>query len=148
MARIWNDDFYLGAALHRIVEHPSFKALNKPDSKYGHFLINADRRVLMKHSKADTSPWQFTFTGDDLKTLADDAAIPGVSVFLVLVCGDQAFCALDQAQFESLIDLDRRTGQRIMVEYKKGHSLRASGSLGKLARPVPHNVFPRLLLTY
>ena len=35
--KIQQKDYFHGAALTQIVEHESFKALNKADSKYGHY---------------------------------------------------------------------------------------------------------------
>ena len=43
--KIQKMDMFHGAALTQIVEHPSFKALNKADEKYGHYQINHDRRI-------------------------------------------------------------------------------------------------------
>ena len=139
MQKIWQDDFYLGAALNRIVEHHSFKALNKADKKYGHFLVNTDRRVMMKRSTAE-SHWQFTFLKDDLATLAADLALP-CKTYLVLVCGDKTFCLLGEEQFTQLIDLTR-DNQRIVVDYEEGHSLRVTGSRPKVKLVVHHNAFP------
>lgn len=61
-----------GAALAQLVEHPEFKALNKADGKYGHYVVNTDRRLLFKHRAKSGSPWHFTFKADDLKTITED----------------------------------------------------------------------------
>ena len=143
MQTIWDKDFFLGAALCRIVEHQSFKALNKADDKYGHYLINADRRVLMKYSSG-TSPWQFTFNSDDLATLESDSRLRG-SHYLVLVFGKQTFCCLKEADYAQVIDLSRAAGQRIDVDYPAGRSLRVRGSRGELGQTIPHDAFPKAL---
>lgn len=59
--KIQEQDRFHGAALTQIVEHKSFKALNRASAKYGHYLVNADRHVFTKYSKATRSPWSFTF---------------------------------------------------------------------------------------
>jgi len=46
--KIQHKDLFHGAALTQLVEHNSFKALNKADDKYGHYLVNTDRRLLVK----------------------------------------------------------------------------------------------------
>lgn len=48
-----------GVALTQIVEHPSFKALNKADEKFGHYQINHDTRILIRY-RSGNSPWTFT----------------------------------------------------------------------------------------
>jgi hypothetical protein len=60
--KIQEQDFYHGPALMQIVEHPSFKALNKGSNRYGHYLVNADCHVFVRYSKAEGDAWSFTFT--------------------------------------------------------------------------------------
>jgi hypothetical protein len=71
--KIQEKDLFHGAALTQIVEHESFKALNKADEKYGHYQVNHDRRLLVKHSKATsntgTQTWSFSFKPDDIGIL-------------------------------------------------------------------------------
>ena len=43
--KIQTQDLYHGAVLTQITEHPSFKALNKADTLYGHYLVNHDTRL-------------------------------------------------------------------------------------------------------
>ncbi|RUL82344.1 hypothetical protein [Tautonia sociabilis] len=70
--KIQQKDLFHGAALTQIIEHNSFKALNKVDDKYGHDLVNTDRRLMIKLTETDNPPWQFTFQPDDLQHLRDD----------------------------------------------------------------------------
>lgn len=81
--KIQAKDFFHGAALTQIVEHPSFKALNKASDKYGHCLVNKDIRVFVKYSNTD-QPWQFTLNPDDSAATRVAAQQPG-STFLALV---------------------------------------------------------------
>ena len=60
MSKIQKQDLYHGAALTQIVEHPTFKALNRASKNYGHYLVNADREVFVKYSASSSSPWGFT----------------------------------------------------------------------------------------
>lgn len=102
--KIQEQDLYHGAALTQIVEHHSFKALNRASVKYGHYLVNTDRHVFAKYSKATHSPWSFTFQPHDLQAIHAEITA-GHTVFLCLVCGTSTACALTQAEFSSLIDL-------------------------------------------
>jgi hypothetical protein len=45
--KVQQQDLFHGAALTQIVEHPSFKALNRASTKYGHYLINTNRQIFV-----------------------------------------------------------------------------------------------------
>lgn len=140
--KIDNKDLFHGAALTQIVEHPSFKALNKADAKYGHYQVNADRRLLVKHSEKTGTSWQFTFAVDDLSTLQSDIS-SAFTTFVVLVCSKQTICVLTKVQFSQLIDLSSTAQQWIRVNIPKvGASMHITGSQANLKNTVAHNSFP------
>jgi hypothetical protein len=143
--RIQEKDLFHGAALTQIVEHESFKALNKADEKYGHYQVNHDRRLLVKHSKAEsntgTQIWNFTFKSDDIEILVQDIQ-KGTKIFVCLVCGDVSVCVLNQEEVSTILDLGSSAVQWARVELPGGGSLRVRGSAGKLPKTVPHNAFP------
>ena len=139
--KIQEQDRFHGVALTQIVEHQSFKALNRATTKYGHYLINTDRHVFAKYSKATRSPWRFTFQPSDLKAIQAEMSA-GHLIFMCLVCGTTTVCALTEDEFKKLIDLASPSTQWARVEVPSGGSCRVSGSLGDLKRTVPHNSFP------
>jgi hypothetical protein len=136
-------DLYHGTALTQVVEHESFKALNKATTKYGHYQINHDRRLIVKYTKGSSSPWSFTFQKKDVKVVSDDISA-GHSTYICLVCGDETICALNEEQILQVIDLDGGT-QWIKVEMPPKSSLRVKGSNGELSKTVPNNSFPKKL---
>lgn len=138
--KIQQKDLFHGAALTQLVEHDSFKALNKADTKYGHYLVNTDRRLMVKLTEKATPPWQFTFQSDDLTTLRADIA-SGFKTYVVLVCGTKTICLLEEADFATIIDLTSHSAQWIRVEIPKS-SMRVRGSAGGLTRAIKHNAFP------
>ncbi|MFM8275302.1 MAG: hypothetical protein ACKODX_23620 [Gemmata sp.] len=138
--KVQQKDLYHGAALTQLVEHDSFKALNKADGKYGHYQVNTDRRLIVKLTEKAAAPWSFTFQPDDLDTLRADIA-SGFQTFVVLVCGKTTVCLLEHADFATLIDLNATGQQWIKVEMPKA-SMRVRGSAGELKRAVKHNAFP------
>lgn len=145
--KIQEKDTYHGAALTQIVEHESFKALNKADTKYGHYLVNTDRRMMVKHTKADGDKWRFTFQPDDLIVLAGDLRATNY-VFVVLVCGQSTICCLDAAQIQVVLDMND-TARAQWVETScpvVGGSMRAKGTNGPLKGTIPHNRFPEVVL--
>jgi len=136
---------YHGVVFARIVEHPSFKALNKVDKKYGHYQLNNDRLFLVKHAGSGTRSWQFTFSPDDLETLSADLD-KGNKTYVVLVCGNVTVCILHKRQFSKLLDIDSPCSQWIRVKIPAPRArMRLSGSQNSLNYVVPHNAFPRVL---
>ena len=110
------------------MEHKSFTALNKADDKYGHYLINANIRLLVKYSPPSNSHWQFTFNESDVKSICDDMAADGISFFGCLVCGTETVCLLTEQQLAMVIDLDTEDAQWVRVEVPSaGRSMRVRG---------------------
>ena len=139
--KIQTKDFYHGAALTQIVEHPSFTALNKADEKYGHYIVNHDIRLIVKYSSPGNGPWRFTFNSDDLETIQNDIG-DDVSFYACLVCGAETICLLDEEDLKFIIDTESNEAQWVRVDSPVGKSMRVSGSQGKLNHTVAHNVFP------
>lgn len=98
--KIQQKDYYHGAALTQIVEHESFKALNKTDEKYGHYKINHDIRLMVKMTSIENEPWQFTANASDLATMDEDINSRD-QFFLCLVCGLNTICLLVVTKFKS-----------------------------------------------
>jgi hypothetical protein len=139
--KIQEQDLFHGAALTQIVEHKSFKALNRGSQKYGHYLVNKDQHVFVKYGKSNVTPWKFTFAPDEIEAIRGEAD-KSKSVFICLVCGPITVCALNRAEFTNTIDLSASGQQWIRIDVPKNGSCRVSGSAGSLKRRVPHNSFP------
>jgi hypothetical protein len=139
--KIQEKDLFHGAALTQIVEHRSFKALNKADEKYGHYQINHDRKLHVKHTKSTAAPWQFTFQQSDLTAIAKDIK-SGAKTYICLICGDTTICTIDATEIGYVIDLTSSAPQWIRIEMPPKGSLWVRGSKGELKRSIPHNTFP------
>jgi hypothetical protein len=142
--KIQTQDLYHGAVLTQITEHSSFKALNKVDSQYGHYLVNHDTRLFVKYLTKQTSPWNFKFSLSELQAIQQDIDTSN-RVFLCLVCGHETICTLDIQEFSNLIDLCSSENQSIVVEVPASGSMHVKGSEGKLPRTLRHNSFPEKL---
>ncbi|AXE34017.1 hypothetical protein [Chromobacterium phragmitis] len=138
--RIQTQDFYHGAALMQIVEHPSFKALNKASEKYGHYLINKDQHIFIKYSTAEESPWQFKLSPDDIVSL-EKACRKKEPAWLCLVCGGVAICALNKAEMLVVFDFTSQTNW-VKVTIPPRGQCRVAGSNGDLDYAIPSNAFP------
>jgi len=139
--KVQEQDKFHGPGLVQIVEHESFKALNRGSSRYGHYLINTDRHVFAKYSSRVDGPWQFTFQPDELRAIL--AAAP--KAFVMLACGQVTICPLSRSELSEAIDLKSSGAQTITVEFPKGGSLRVRGSVGSVSKTIPHNAFPAKL---
>lgn len=142
--KIQEQDNYHGSALTQIVEHPSFKALNKGSERYGHYLVNANCHVFVRYRKTLRSPWTFTITPEQLEPMRN-VLEADADLFLCLVCGRNTICILDEDQLKDLMDLDSTVQQWIRVEVPKGGSCHVFGAAGNLRHAVPHNAFPARL---
>ncbi len=140
--KIKSKDLFHGAVLTQIVEHPSFTALNKVNSKHGHYQINADRRLLLKRSsRLQNNYWHFTFNSDDIDTLVDDIN-SNQECFLCLICGKETICLLTIDEFEQLLDVSKNSQQWIKLEVPEGKSIRVKSVLCALNKKIPHSRFP------
>ena len=142
--KIQTQDLYHGAVLTQITEHPSFKALNKADTLYGHYLVNHDTRLFVKYLSKETSPWNFKFSVAEMQSIQNDMELTR-NVFLCLVCGQETICALNIQEFSNLIDLSSSENQSIIVEVPPGGSMHVKGTAGSLDKVLWHNSFPEKL---
>jgi hypothetical protein len=143
--KIQEQDFYHGAALTQITEHPSFKALNKANTgHYGHYLVNTDTHVFVKYRTGPAPIWNHVFSVGEVKALRSVCA-KHEDVWVALVCGDATICVLDKDQIETLLDLGLNDQQRIKVEVPTNGSCHVSGTAGDLKGVVRHNAFPARL---
>ena len=144
--KIREKDFFHGAALTQIVEHPSFKALNKADEKYGHYQINNDIKILLKYRTHNKSPWIFTLNRNDLATLNKDKDNgKKIKSYLCLVCGNTTICILPSSDYTKLVKTSVKKPQQITVELPKNSSLHVRSKSGELDHCIFHNSFPKIL---
>ncbi len=144
--KVKKKDLFHGAALTQIVEDPRFTALNKADEKYGHYQVNHNKRLLVKHASNDEAPWIFTIQPDDIDTVVADISSDQDS-FLCLVCGQTTICILTTEEFETVVDTSGTAPQRIKVECPPASGMRVSGSNGSMDSVIPHNAFPRKIFS-
>ncbi|WP_404455131.1 hypothetical protein LG329_06945 [Virgibacillus necropolis] len=128
----------------KITEHKAFKALNKPDSLYGHYQVSHDTRIFVKYLMKPTFSWSFQFNVNELQAIGTDLN-KAENVYLCLVCGEETICELDYEDFSGLIDVNAIERQKIVVEVPAGGSMHIKGSTGSLPNVVHHNSFPEKL---
>jgi hypothetical protein len=139
--KIQDKDIFHGAAFTQIVEHPSFKALNRATDRYGHYQINQGRFIFMKYSKATKSPWSFSFSDEDVEAIKNSSD----DTFVCLVCGKTTVCALNKKEIAKVLAFNSTVVQFITVKVPPGGSCHVHGTAGDLGSAVPHNSFPNKL---
>ena len=83
-------DFYHGAALAKALDDPRcIEVVRCPPG----YLVNDTVLALIKYTTKNHSPWQFTFTAEDVARLQH--CPDGVDrVILALVCASDGICAI------------------------------------------------------
>lgn len=142
--KIQEQDIYHGAALMQIVEHPSFKALNKGSNRYGHYLVNANCHLFIRYSTSDAESWVFTYSPEQLEPIRNILESTA-TVFLCLVCGNQSICLINEEQIQEIIDIESEESQWIKVTAPPRKSFRVSGSFGKIKGTIAHSSFPNVI---
>lgn len=145
---IGESDHYYGVALLRLIERAPKSVSIAPiqTQKGGAFQINNRCGVLIKYSSKRLSPWSFSISGDQKKTLAKIANQSSRTV-LLLVCRRDGVVGLDSSDLRHLISLDSDKTQSISISRKKRGMFSASGSDGTLPHKVGRNDFVEKILS-
>ncbi|MDD4762007.1 MAG: hypothetical protein PHZ25_03235 [Candidatus Pacebacteria bacterium] len=131
-------EFYHGAALVRLMEHPQCRSVRKCGLGY---VVNDEVYVLVKYTTKHRSPWRFSFDHDDLSGLKSDAQTWKTAV-VALVCGGDGVCALTMGQCDRLLG-----GGMGWISAKRGfnESYAVAGSADELEHKVPVMFWPLLV---
>lgn len=131
---------YHGMALAQLVESGQFTALNRVDGTEGLYLVNHDRRLLIKYDAEDNNGrYTFTLNPGERKLLREAAASSPGGVFVALVCGDVTVCGLSLDELQLIAAWTRSGSQGLSVLVEEGRSMTVAGPLGTLPYKVPHS---------
>lgn len=140
--KVQEQDIYHGPALMQIVEHDSFKALNKADDRYGHYLVNKDICLWFKYASSKDGPWSFTFSASDLVQVKKELGGKG-KTFFVFACGHVSVCCLSEEELKKVVDLSSAKAQWVRIEAPENKQMRVTGSsCADNPLKVAHNSFP------
>ncbi|MGY3717657.1 hypothetical protein ACWE42_19270 [Sutcliffiella cohnii] len=141
--KIQTQDQYHGAVLTQITEHSSFKALNKVDSLYGHYLVNHNTRLFVKYLTKESSPWHFKFSYNELQSIQKDLESTS-QVFLCLVCGEVTLGSFPIVPF---MCIEPPGGTSTIIDWFSFEvtSIKLENSWISRAQTLPHNSFPNKL---
>lgn len=136
---IKKQEFYEGAALHLLIRGGRVASVRyKPPF----FTLNDQVVVLIKYSTKGRSPWGFTFTVQERRTLMERAS--SGSLYVALVCGADGVVALNYEGFRSLIP-PLENAVRIACFRDHREHYRVCGPVGTLDRKVSRTRWQKLL---
>lgn len=134
--------FYHGAFLHELIVTAGRELRvtlrdfhGRPDA----FLIDGEVGVLIKHSSARLTPWQFTFMKDhvlELQSLRQDARV----CFIVLVCNEDGFVCVRDSDLLSIFTPTSTDVATVRVDRRPRKMYRVSSSGNALDRKVAKGV--------
>ena len=131
-------DFYHGAALAAALH--DIRCLDIARWPPG-YLVNDSVLALVKYTTKGGSPWQFTFTTEDVARL--EHCPDGVTrVVIALVCGGDGICTLSAETACALLD---RAAGGLSVRRKFRGWYGVSGSAGRLETKVSQRRWPEIL---
>jgi len=133
-------EFYHGPPLLRLIEDRRFQKIRPKD---GGYVVNGGQFVLIKYSTRGSSPWQFTFSDDEIDVLAG-CSKSNLRAHIALVCGGDGICAESWVAIRRL--LGGSTGA-ISCRRPFNKQYAVSGPLGGLTNKVPLNRWPEILFT-
>jgi hypothetical protein len=131
-------DFYHGAALAAALDDP--RCVDIAGCPPG-YLVNDSVLALVKYTTKGGSPWQFTFSAEDVARLQH--CPDGVDrVVLALVCGGDGICTVSAETACSLLD---ESPAWIAIRRKFHGWYGVSGPVGNLGKKVPPRRWPEIL---
>jgi len=92
-------EFYHGAALVRLLSHPSCLSIKKDE---GGYIVNEEVYLLIKYTTRHRSPWRFTFSRDDIRLVTTNQALPR-KVIVVFVNGGDGISAVTGLELSHIL---------------------------------------------
>ena len=135
-------EFYHGAVLRAVVVECGLPIEITVDDKMGRvdsFAINRNVAVHIKHSEKRMSPWQFTFSRDNIEELIElDAKYR--SLFICLVCGTDGFLCVSPEEFLTITGPAKSDTYWIRVARPRNKMYEVAGNDGKLDYKKPKGI--------
>lgn len=131
-------EFYHGAAILRILEDVRCQSVQKHDFGYQ---INERIFVFLKYTTKSRSPWQFTFSREDVGRLSSLVSSYR-KIVIALICGGDGICAVPWVDVEELIK-----GEAGWLSVRRNFNKRygVTGPAGKLGKKVSRSEWPSVI---
>jgi hypothetical protein len=134
--------FYHGALLHEIIVGAAREVRIRLCDVHGRpdaYVINDEIGLLIKHSSARITPWQFTFTKDHLAELFALRTVTKVC-FVGLVCDEDGFVCIRDADLIGILAASESDAVSVRVDRGARRMYRVSSSGTPLDRKLPMGV--------
>ena len=135
-------EFFIGAMLWRLVRNVGRPLVVEMAPGHSDVLFVNRRPLYVKIATNRKSPWQFTFTPENLECISKLREANGECV-VVLICGHDGDVSLAQGEFSQVVDLRACRVEWIRVGRGRGEQYRVGGSFGKLTGKIPVNSLSR-----
>lgn len=120
-------EFYHGAALVRLLEHPSCESVKRWRNVY---VVNGETVVMIKYTTKHRSPWRFTFSQDDVRFIGSMLSSRR-RLIVAFVNGGDGITALTTEEVHTVLGDDPGW---ISMARKFHEQYAAAGSHGTLAQ--------------
>lgn len=134
--------FFHGAMIHEVI------AKAKSDVRFGvralsgrasAYVLNGAIGLLMKHSSARMSPWQFTFTAGHLRALEELACMTSQR-FVVFICSKDGYACVTDRELVELLPHGHKEVVGVRVERRARQMYRLTSAGSALDRKIPRGV--------
>ncbi len=135
---------YHGAALRDLIvcaQRPLEIVVCDDMGRVNSYLIDKRVAVHIKHSSKRIPPWSFTFTEENLDEISR-LARPGISLWLVLVCGQDGILPISLDEFRTINPAWAKATSFVRVDRDKRTMYRVFGTNGKLPAAKARGVMP------
>lgn len=105
---ITKTDQILGAVLRRSIKDGVVQKIAEADDHPGHFIVDENKHVLVKHAQSTSSTWRFTFSPEVVETLVSLQGAAGLfgGTYLWLVCDNESVCELGVDEWSTVLNVD------------------------------------------
>jgi len=123
-----------GAAICALIDQSPFGlAISHlgADGRLGFYILNQRVGIYVKHSTARLTPWQFSFSGQNVEQFRDLRS-RCAATFVALVCGWNGIVCLELSELKVIAAIDDDEQPWIRVARRPGSMFGVSGDLGTL----------------
>ena len=134
---IEKQEYYHGAAILRLLSDERTCTVRPAGAG---FIVNGYIYILIKYATKTISPWRFTFSLSELRSVEE--YLRRGDVILALVCGGDGICAIQWSVASQVLG-DVPSWMSCQRGFNKRYVV--SGPLGEIARRIPHGQWPSVV---
>ncbi len=139
-------EYFHGAVITKLI-HGATRPLKigTASSDNASYLLDDKVGLYLKYSTSRMSPWAFTFTDYQQRSLSELFG-QCERTFLLLICNEDGVATVPSGDIRVLLDSEFHPTEWVRVERPPRGSYRVHGNDGSLKRTVPQSDFPGSIL--